>query len=241
MKKYVKRCFKLKEKYLMLLPKEHQKFRISKHLLQLILLHNKQNRKNQRSKPKFPNGSYKVKLLELDLSKVGDSNYQRRKKLHQILPVGWLSALFAVGNSTLTQQRGTFRFAKQNQNKCLKMLEVTLAKNDFYLSCTETRWIKRSEYMRSMSICHVIAGFFLLLIDEAHQFGMCIGHLITILELWRKFYSVHSFYFFGIAIFYLLGTSFPFGYRLDRVYELEFANLVVVMLDFNRLILLQYL
>jgi hypothetical protein len=50
----------------MLQLKEHLKYRISRHLHQLILLHSKQNRKNQKKQPKFQNGNYKVKHLELD-------------------------------------------------------------------------------------------------------------------------------------------------------------------------------
>jgi hypothetical protein len=66
MRKFVKKYFKRKERYLMLQLKEHLKYRISRHLHQLILLHSKQNRKNQKKQPKFQNGNYKVKHLELD-------------------------------------------------------------------------------------------------------------------------------------------------------------------------------
>jgi hypothetical protein len=65
--------------------------------------------------------------------------------------------------------------------------------------------------------------------------------LIAFLELWWEFYSVNSFYFLAISILYLLGPSFSFSYRLNRVYKLKLSNLVVVMLKFNGLILLQYL
>jgi hypothetical protein len=66
MKKYVKKFSKQKERYLMLQLKEPLKYKISKPHLQLIPLHSKQSRKNQKNKPKFPNGNYKVKHLELD-------------------------------------------------------------------------------------------------------------------------------------------------------------------------------
>lgn len=162
MKKYVKKFSKQKGKYLTLQLKEHLKYKISKLHLQLILLHNnKQNRKNLRNKQRSPNGSYKVRRLELDLNKVGDSNYLKKKKQLQILRVEWLSALFVVGNSILMLPKGIYLYVKQNQSRCQKILEVTHVKNDFYLPCTETQWTKyQNTCDRWVSAMNMHAFFF---------------------------------------------------------------------------------